>query len=76
MFAGKNKKNIINLLSAENAQRVVKVKCSISSKIFLLQTFRVFSQKLLKHIFITFLSSQEMQLDNLFSFVSVGATGK
>ena len=26
LFSGKNKKNIINLLSAENAQRVVKVK--------------------------------------------------
>ena len=26
MFSGKNKKNIINLSSAENAQRVVKVK--------------------------------------------------
>ena len=25
LFSGKNKKNIINLLSAENAQRVVKV---------------------------------------------------
>ena len=28
LFSGKNKKNIINLLSAENAQRVVKVKIS------------------------------------------------
>ena len=27
-FSGKNKKNIINLSSAENAQRVVKVKVS------------------------------------------------
>ena len=26
LFSGKNKKNIINLPSAENAQRVVKVK--------------------------------------------------
>ena len=26
LFSGKNKKNIINLSSAENAQRVVKVK--------------------------------------------------
>ena len=26
LFTGKNKKNIINLSSAENAQRVVKVK--------------------------------------------------
>ena len=26
LFSGKNKENIINLLSAENAQRVVKVK--------------------------------------------------
>ena len=26
LFSGKNKKNIINLLSAENSQRVVKVK--------------------------------------------------
>ena len=35
-FSGKNKKNIINLSSAENAQRVVKVKkrylCSVSIK--------------------------------------------
>ena len=28
LFSGKNKKNIINLPSAENAQRVVKVKSS------------------------------------------------
>ena len=28
LFSGKNKKNIINLSSAENAQRVVKVKVS------------------------------------------------
>ena len=27
LFSGKNKKNIINLSSAENAQRVVKVNC-------------------------------------------------
>ena len=26
MFSGKNKKNIVNLSSAENAQKVVKVK--------------------------------------------------
>ena len=30
LFSGKNKKNIINLSSAENAQRVVKVKLPIS----------------------------------------------
>ena len=29
LFSGKNKKNIINLSSAENAQRVVKVKLCI-----------------------------------------------
>ena len=29
LFSGKNKKNIINLLSAENAQRVVKVNFKI-----------------------------------------------
>ena len=29
LFSGKNKKNIINLPSAENAQRVVKVKHQI-----------------------------------------------
>ena len=28
LFSGKNKKNIINLSSAENAQRVVKVKAA------------------------------------------------
>ena len=39
LFSGKNKKNIINLSSAENAQRVVKVKfymvpfCMISSRL-------------------------------------------
>ena len=27
LFTGKNKENIINLSSAENAQRVVKAKC-------------------------------------------------
>ena len=33
LFSGKNKKNIINLSSAENAQRVVKVnKSSVVSK--------------------------------------------
>ena len=32
LFSGKNKKNIINLPSAENAQRVVKVK-TINKKI-------------------------------------------
>ena len=33
LFSGKNKKNIINLSSAENAQRVVKVnnQCSLQS---------------------------------------------
>ena len=35
LFSGKNKKNIINLPSAENAQRVVKVKlgCSLQKAI-------------------------------------------
>ena len=33
LFSGKNKKNIINLSSAENAQRVVKVK--LRSKILI-----------------------------------------
>ena len=31
LFSGKNKKNIINLSSAENAQRVVKVKAPITT---------------------------------------------
>ena len=31
LFSGKNKKNIINLSSAENAQRVVKVKPIVAS---------------------------------------------
>ena len=31
LFSGKNKKNIINLSSAENAQRVVKVKVLITT---------------------------------------------
>ena len=30
LFSGKNKKNIINLSSAENAQRVVKVNVALS----------------------------------------------
>ena len=30
LFSGKNKKNIINLSSAENAQRVVKVKSNMT----------------------------------------------
>ena len=34
LFSGKNKKNIINLSSAENAQRVVKVK-ALSKTIYL-----------------------------------------
>ena len=33
LFSGKNKKNIINLSSAENAQRVVKVKVISRSKV-------------------------------------------
>ena len=33
LFSGKNKKNIINLSSAENAQRVVKVKGYMDSKL-------------------------------------------
>ena len=32
LFSGKNKKNIINLSSAENAQRVVKVKVTGENK--------------------------------------------
>ena len=32
LFSGKNKKNIINLSSAENAQRVVKVKAPITTE--------------------------------------------
>ena len=32
-FSGKNKKNIINLSSAENAQRVVKVKKQMNNNI-------------------------------------------
>ena len=31
LFSGKNKKNIINLSSAENAQRVVKVKLNLKA---------------------------------------------
>ena len=31
LFSGKNKKNIINLPSAENAQRVVKVKALVTT---------------------------------------------
>ena len=34
LFSGKNKKNIINMSSAENAQRVVKVKMSHPLLIF------------------------------------------
>ena len=37
LFSGKNKKNIINLPSAENAQRVVKVKAEIESDLFHLE---------------------------------------
>ena len=33
LFSGKNKKNIINLSSAENAQRVVKVFLSLAVKV-------------------------------------------
>ena len=36
LFSGKNKKNIINLSSAEFAQRVVKVKLIAISPMFLL----------------------------------------
>ena len=42
LFSGKNKKNIINLSSAENAQRVVKVK-----NILLVYTGVDFDQNLL-----------------------------
>ena len=35
LFSGKNKKNIINLSSAENAQRVVKVKYRLKIHILL-----------------------------------------
>ena len=34
LFSGKNKKNIINLSSAENAQRVVKVKVNMVLQIY------------------------------------------
>ena len=34
LFLGENKKNIINLLSAENAQRVVKAKLPTPSTLF------------------------------------------
>ena len=37
LFSGKNKKNIINLSSAENAQRVVKVK-GLHIRWYVLQT--------------------------------------
>ena len=36
LFAGKNKKNIINLSSAENAKRVVKV--NFSTKTYVVNT--------------------------------------
>ena len=49
LFSGKNKKNIINLSSAENAQRVVKVKKlfmtlkSSNQNIFTVILFREFA---------------------------------
>ena len=33
LFSGKNKKNIINVSSAENAQRVVKIKIRLFTKV-------------------------------------------
>ena len=39
LFSGKNKKNIINLSSAELAQRGMKVKIRISKACFLLSVF-------------------------------------
>ena len=38
LFSGKNKKNIINLSSAENAQRVVKVKVVGSGRSLMAQS--------------------------------------
>ena len=37
LFSGKNKKNIINLLSAELAQRVVKVKYNLLTFLILVR---------------------------------------
>ena len=44
LFSGKNKKNIINLSSAENAQRVVKVKIVLHLHVLWLWYF--------KHVFV------------------------
>ena len=38
LFSGKNQKNIINLVSAELAQRVVKVNMSLESSDFSMKT--------------------------------------
>ena len=45
LFSGKNKKNIISLSSAENAQRVVKVKETLGSTLDRLLTYcmKIFS---------------------------------
>ena len=49
LFSGKNKKNIINLSSAENAQRVVKVKLHTSIGIEM-DLFRILGQELFRGI--------------------------
>ena len=50
------------------------LQCYVLSKIFLLQTFKVFPP-LLKHIFVTFLPSHEKQINSRL-LVSVGDTDK
>ena len=44
LFSGKNKKNIINLLSAEFAQRVIKVKLSLPFHLCFYSLFQQLSQ--------------------------------
>ena len=51
LFSGKNKKNIINLSSAENAQRVVKVKSHMIIKILHLSSFHMNFMKLTEGLF-------------------------
>ena len=48
LFSGKNKKNIINLSSAENAQRVVKVKAlsKVEADNILILFIYIFSEKI------------------------------
>ena len=46
LFSGKNKKNIINLSSAENAQRVVKVKVPVTTTAYgILKFVFIFQRK-------------------------------